>query len=214
MRVIEVVPYDPGWPALYEAERQQIVDALGEVGKRIHHIGSTSVAGLAAKPVIDMILEVSSLADLDENEFVLVALGYEAMGEFGIERRRYFRKGGDERTHQIHAFEAGDPHVLRHLAFRDYLKAHPSVLSEYQKMKIRVAEACNNDIESYCKGKDTFIKKHERKALDWESNSLQDADTVSPPLISPSFGSGIEIGEQVPETGILCNAPALNPING
>ncbi|MDF1811510.1 MAG: GrpB family protein [Verrucomicrobiales bacterium] len=147
MRTIEVVPYNPNWPALFEVERLQIFKAL-----------------------------VSSLIELDEKEADLVALGYEAKGEFGIERRRYFQKGGNERSHQIHAFATGDPHVFRHLAFRDYLKAHPEILKEYETLKIRVAESCDNDIESYCEGKDAFIKNYEAIALEWVNNAEQIVD--------------------------------------
>ena len=97
----------------------------------------------------------------------LEALGYEAMGECGIARRRYFRKGGDERTHQIHAFLQGDDHVHRHLAFRDYLRTHPAVCREYAELKQAVAASCQHDIERYCAGKNAFVKEHEANALRW-----------------------------------------------
>jgi GrpB-like predicted nucleotidyltransferase (UPF0157 family) len=85
----------------------------------------------------------------------------------GIPGRRYFRKGGDARSHQIHAFAAGDANIARHLAFRDYLRAQPGAREEYEALKTRVAAQCNNDIEIYCAGKDRFIKLHEAKALEW-----------------------------------------------
>lgn len=171
MRTIQVVPYNPEWLVLYDEEKQRITNALGKVVEAVHHIGSTSIAGLAAKPIIDIMLEVSSLDALDKRSGGLVDLGYEAKGELGIERRRYFQKGGDDRTHQIHAFQVGDTHVTRHLAFRDYLKAHSKVLEEYEVLKIQVAESCNNDIEAYCDGKNNFIQIHERKAVEWFSKT-------------------------------------------
>ena len=95
------------------------------------------------------------------------SLAYEAMGEFGIPGRRYFRKGGIERTHQIHAFASGSRHITRHLAFRNYLREIPDIRKEYEGLKTRVALECNHDIDKYCKGKHAFIQEHERNALDW-----------------------------------------------
>ncbi|MGD1818016.1 MAG: GrpB family protein [Pleomorphochaeta sp.] len=168
---VEVVGYDPDWPLRFEQEKRLLVKRLGAVAKAVHHIGSTSVEGLAAKPIIDIILEVTSLDALDATKHELEALGYEGMGEFGIVGRRYFRKGKEERTHQIHAFAVGDENIARHLAFRDYLKAHPAAKAEYEALKCRLAKNCNNDIEAYCDGKDSFVKLHEANALKWKADS-------------------------------------------
>ena len=93
----------------------------------------------------------------------------QAMGEFGMQGRRYFRKdsGAGVRTHQVHAFAAGSPHLARHLAFRDYLRAHPETAREYGTLKLRLAESCRGDVEAYIAGKDAFVKDAERKALEW-----------------------------------------------
>jgi GrpB-like predicted nucleotidyltransferase (UPF0157 family) len=132
---------------------------------RIHHIGSTAVPGLAAKPIIDILVEVSSLAEIDATTDGMAELGYEAMGEFGIAGRRYFHKGGNQRTHQIHAFKKGNPHILRHIVFRDYLRTHPDAASEYGRLKKKVAATCDNDIEVYCDGKEAYVKKLEAIAM-------------------------------------------------
>jgi GrpB-like predicted nucleotidyltransferase (UPF0157 family) len=102
---------------------------------------------------------------------MLEALGYEAMGEFGIAGRRYFRLDDSDgtRTHQIHAFEAGVPNVVRHLAFRDYMRAHPSIAEEYGALKERLANAHPRDMAAYNDGKDAFVKEHERRALLWQA---------------------------------------------
>ena len=162
---IEVVPYNPLWPTQFESERAALVSELGGILESVHHIGSTAVEGLPAKPIIDMILEVQSLESLDQVTSKLELMGYEAMGELGIPGRRYFRKGGYYRTHQIHAFKTGDPHVLRHLAFRDYLRCHPDVMHEYGELKLRMAADCYDDIDRYCEGKDAFVKHHEAVAI-------------------------------------------------
>lgn len=165
-RTITVVDYDDAWPTAFERESQRLRWTLGEVVVRIHHIGSTAVPGLAAKPVIDVLVEVTSLLDLDAKEQVMVALGYRPKGENGIAGRRYFQLGGAARTHHVHAFVAGDEHVRRHLAFRDYLRRHPSVAAEYGDIKRAAAAACVNDSEVYSAKKNGFVKLHERLALD------------------------------------------------
>jgi len=168
---VEVLPYNRLWPVLFESERSAIQNALGHVVLKLHHIGSTAVEGLAAKPIIDMILEVPSLASLDQATPALESLGYEAMGEFGIPGRRYFRKGGFHRSHQIHAFQSGDPNIHRHLAFRDYLNHFPEVRQEYGALKARLALEFPEDIEGYGDGKDAFVKLHEAHALAWRCGS-------------------------------------------
>lgn len=166
MKVI-VTPYQAQWQALFNAEKALIEPILGANAVAIHHIGSTSVEGLAAKPVIDFLLEVKSLSQLDAQSARFTALGYEVMGELGITGRRYFRKGRESRTHHVHGFEQGDPHIDRHLAFRDYLRTHPDVCAQYQTLKFELAANHKDDIDAYCAGKDSFIKQHEQLALAW-----------------------------------------------
>lgn len=163
--IIEVVPYNPAWGVEYEQEKNRLIEALGDVVLGIHHIGSTAVKGLAAKSIIDIIIESDSLDKLDSASSHFENLGYKVMGEFGIEGRRYYRKGGDCKTHQIHAFKIGDPNIQRHIAFRDYLAVHSDAKREYQELKLQLAKECNNDIDAYCDGKDSFIKLHEAKAM-------------------------------------------------
>ena len=170
--IVEVLPYHPHWTQKYVKEKELLKISLGNIIHKIHHIGSTSVKGLASKPIIDIIIEVRDLDDLDKSKEKFENLAYEVMGEFGIAGRRYFRKGTNIRTHQIHAFETNDAHIFRHLVFRDYLIAHPKILEEYGQLKLVLAKTCNNDIGLYCAGKDSFIKFHEQQALAWSSRSL------------------------------------------
>lgn len=165
MRNIVVVEYDASWPGLFEAERELLKRALGDVAVDIHHIGSTAVAGLAAKPVIDILVEVTAVDVLDGLSSEMEAIGYEPKGEFGIPGRRYFRKGGDKRTHQVHAFTRGDFNVTRHIAFRDYLRANPEIAREYGELKRSLAETCDNDLGHYCDGKDAYVKRIEAIAV-------------------------------------------------
>jgi GrpB-like predicted nucleotidyltransferase (UPF0157 family) len=169
--MIRVVEHDPTWAAKYELEANRIANAVGAAFVRVHHIGSTAIPSTKAKPIIDVLLEVSSLAALDEKEAAMRALGYEVMGEFGIPGRRYFRLNDSDgtRTHQIHAFKAGSANVVRHLAFRDYMRAHPSIAYEYGELKARLALAHPDSMAAYMDGKDAFVKEHEARAIEWMS---------------------------------------------
>ena len=134
---VTVIEYDPAWPLEFEREASRIRGALGENCLEVYHIGSTAVPGLAAKPIIDIMPVVRSLGAVDGSRAALESLGYEYLGEFGIPGRRYMRKGGDERTHQVHVFAQGDAvNITRHLAFRDFLRAHPDVCAEYALLTI------------------------------------------------------------------------------
>ena len=170
--MIRIVSHDPIWSAKFEIEAERIAKAVGGAAVRIHHIGSTAIPQAKAKPIIDILLEVTSLGALDQKAPMLEALGYEAKGEFGIPGRRYFRLDdfNGMRTHQIHAFEAGVPDVIRHVVFRDYMRAHSSVAGEYSALKERLANAYPHDMAAYMDGKDAFVKEHERRALLWASN--------------------------------------------
>lgn len=166
---VRVVPHNEQWPQSFLAASEEVAAVMGDNLLAIHHIGSTSVPGIYAKPIIDMLVTVRDLTRLDATAEQMSALGYEGLGEFGIAGRRYFRRNDSsgERTEQVHAFESGSPQVLRHLAFRDYLRAHPEPAAQYSDLKRRLAEAHPNDIEAYMDGKDSFIKDVEAKALAW-----------------------------------------------
>lgn len=166
MRKIEIHHYSKAWPENFEREKALIDTVIGHLPYEIHHIGSTSVVGLAAKPIIDMLLEVDNLEALDKLTVEFQAVGYLAKGEFGIPGRRYFEKGGDQRSHHLHAFLSGTDNVVRHLAFRDYLRHHDEVVLEYANVKRSVAKGCENIIQ-YCEGKHNFVQFHEKKALAW-----------------------------------------------
>ncbi len=172
MRRVDVVPYCNEWPDRFAEEAAEIRQLQLQGFRNLYHIGSTSVPGLAAKPILDLLMEVESLKELDEQAHKLAFIGYEAFGENGIAGRRYFQKGGEERSHQIHAFATGDPGLERHLAFREYLRAYPDVRAAYASLKKQVAAECEHDIERYCDGKNAFIQHHEALALAWWTGEL------------------------------------------
>ena len=163
---ITVLNYDPEWPLKYVRERDKITEILKDNCISIYHIGSTSVPGLAAKPIIDIMVAVRSLERVDMAAEKFADIGYEYLGEFGIAGRRYLRKGGDERTHQIHIFQADDwNNIGRHLAFRDYMRTHEKERDEYAKIKKDLAQKFPYDIDGYCKGKENFVREMEERAL-------------------------------------------------
>jgi GrpB-like predicted nucleotidyltransferase (UPF0157 family) len=171
MKDVEVVPHDPRWRDEFEAEAERVADALGANISAVHHIGSTAIPDIHAKPVIDMLVEVTDINAVDERGAAMQSLGYEVMGEYGIPGRRYFRKTNRDgvRTHHIHAFAAGSIEAERHLAFRDYMLAHPAEARKYGELKRRLTEEHPRSMDAYIDGKDGFIKEVDRKAARWRA---------------------------------------------
>ena len=158
---------DPDWPAAFAAEAARLAPALGP-HVALHHIGSTSVPGLRAKPIIDVLAVAPDLARFDAAAPGMAGLGYEAMGPFGIEGRRYFRRVEEGvRTHHLHGFAAGSRHVARHLAFRDFLRAHPAEAAAYAALKQGLAMRHPEDWTAYGEGKAAFVRTMEARALAW-----------------------------------------------
>ncbi len=169
MQILEVVRHNPHWRDLFETEARHIAAALGENVIAIHHIGSTAIPNIYAKPVIDFLVEVGDIDEVDTQSSAMRSLRYEVMGEFGMPGRRYFRKDDKARvrTHQIHTFETGSPDLERHLAFRDYLNAHPEDAKRYSDLKRMLAAEHSQNPDGYMDGKDGFIKEIDIKAAQW-----------------------------------------------
>ncbi|MGE8203267.1 GrpB family protein [Heyndrickxia sp. NPDC080065] len=167
MRIVEVTPYNEQWVSLFEEEAEKLKKVFGPEIIHIHHIGSTSVKGLKAKPIIDIMPVVKNISLIDKFNKEMEALGYEPKGENGISGRRYFKKGGDSRTHHIHIYEFKNPHIKRHLAFRDYLRAHPDAVKKYGNLKEVLSNRYPFDIQSYIKGKEHLAIEIEQKAMAW-----------------------------------------------
>ena len=164
---ILLVDYDRTWPAKYQQEAALVTDAFNEILVRIHHIGSTAIPEICAKPKIDILVEVTDIELVEERNPKMVKLGYETRGEFGILGRRYFSKKGGEGTYHVHTFQVGDSHIDDHLVFRDYLKARPELAQEYCRLKRKLAEKYPEDIESYTEGKSEFILEMIEQGREW-----------------------------------------------
>ncbi len=161
---IEIVPYDPRWPSAFEDEARRLRAALGPLALRIDHHGSTSVPGLAAKPIIDIQISVAALQPLDAYGAPLSRAGYrhfphadDAVCPF------FYRPERWPHTHHVHVVQAGSEEERRTLAFRDYLRAHPDTAGEYEQLKARLAaEWGGGDPESrdaYARGKTDFVER-------------------------------------------------------
>lgn len=170
---IVVKNYDPNWPKMFKVEAEKIRGVFGKELIEVHHIGSTSVLDLKAKPIIDIMPVVRDINVVDKFNDKMIGLEYEPMGEFGIPGRRYFRKGGDKRTHHVHIFQFNSNNAERHLAFRDYLRKHPDKAKKYGELKEQLAKRYPNDIEAYMDGKNDFVKKLEQKAIKWYRKRLK-----------------------------------------
>jgi GrpB-like predicted nucleotidyltransferase (UPF0157 family) len=172
MSKVRVVPHDPRWRDAFEAEAGLVASALGDGAVAIHHVGSTAIPDIHAKPIIDLLVEVRDLAEADARSAAMESLGYQVMGEYGIPGRRYFRKDDHEgiRTHHVHAFQAGSAEVVRHLAFRDYLVAHPDDARRYGELKRKLAEEHPHSMDAYMDGKEGFIRKIDYRAALWRSS--------------------------------------------
>ena len=168
-RVIRVEAPNPRWVEEFNDEAGRIREIVGPDLVAIHHIGSTSIPEIYAKPIIDMLLAVSSIEIMDERSLLFEGLGYEAMGEYGLPGRRFFRKSNAQglRSHHVHSYAHNNVEVHRHLAFRDFLRAHPSLAQQYSQLKRKLVIEYPQDIESYMAGKDPFIKEMEVRALAW-----------------------------------------------
>ncbi|MFP7298973.1 GrpB family protein [Neobacillus niacini] len=167
MRKVEVCSYSEKWAQMFLEEAEKLKQIFGNEIVDIHHIGSTSVPGLKAKPIIDIMPVVKNINSVDKHNTVMQEIGYNPKGENGIAGRRYFQKGGDNRSHHIHIYQTGSKEIKRHLAFRDYLRTHPDAKIAYGDLKEKLAQQFPYDIDSYINGKDQLAKEIERRALDW-----------------------------------------------
>ncbi len=166
-RIAEVVPYDPGWRRRFEATAAVLRGVLGANVLALHHIGSTAVPGLAAKPIVDVLPVVADLGAVDRAGAAMAMAGFVARGENGLAGRRYFvRVTGGRRTDHVHVFADGDAAIARHLAVRDFLRAHPDEAARYGALKTRLASADASSAR-YAAAKSPFVADLECRALAW-----------------------------------------------
>ena len=156
--VVQFTPYNSQWPQMFECEARKIKTALGDNCLEVHHIGSTSVPGLSAKSIIDILVVVKDILKVESA--ALDTLGHQGRGELGMPFRRYFSNG----LYHIHIWQEGSSEIEKQLLFRDYLRTHPEDCADYQALKKDLAEKFKNDRPTYTLKKGPFIKKILKKA--------------------------------------------------
>jgi GrpB-like predicted nucleotidyltransferase (UPF0157 family) len=171
--VIELVDYDPAWPALFATEAGQLRAVLGARALRVEHVGSTAVPGLVAKPVIDIQVSVATLDDPGAFDAALGSLGYAHVVHdpaFDAIYPFFAKPLGWPRTHHLHLCVAGSREEVRHLAFRDALRAQPAIAQEYVRLKRELAALHGGHDEAarerYSMAKTEFVSAIERRVLD------------------------------------------------
>ncbi|MHA1565898.1 MAG: GrpB family protein [Alphaproteobacteria bacterium] len=165
---IQLVPHDPAWAGKARQESGELGDALGRILVIVHHIGSTAIPGIRAKPVIDLMPVVANLSELDRLRDSMEALGYQWRGEYGLPGRRYCAKDDPatgRRLVQLHCYESGSEEIVRHLAFRDYLRAHTELARDYEREKLRCQALYPTSVGAYTDCKSAWITRVETKAL-------------------------------------------------
>ena len=170
-RTLEVVVYDPRWPAAFAAEAARLRAALGEMPLRIEHNGSTAVPGLPAKPVIDIQVSVAELQPMEPYRQPLQSIGYTHMPHPDDSFCPFFHRPREwPHSHHIHVVRAGDAEERRTLAFRDYLREHPVTAREYADLKVRLARqfdaATFGARQAYADAKTEFIERVIADAFD------------------------------------------------
>ena len=168
--MIVISEYDAKWPALFEEEAQRLRTAFGALALRIEHVGSTSVPGLAAKPVIDIQVSVASLVPHGRYVDTLATLGYRHLAlSFDLVYPFFHRPAEFPGTHHVHLCEAGGEQEWKHLAFRDYLRAHSQVARDYEALKRELARAHDGEIfqssRAYSRSKSEFVATVLRAAM-------------------------------------------------
>ena len=165
---VHIVPYDPSWPTLFAKERDRILEAVGQWVEEVEHVGSTAIPGLDAKPVVDLMAGLKSMADASSCVEPLTNLGYSHWAEGAQPHHHLFVKFVDPemsaRTHNLHLVEAGGQYWEERLLFRDYLRKHPEAAKEYAQLKHRLASRHREDREAYTEAKADFVCKVVRRA--------------------------------------------------
>ena len=163
---VRLTDFRDEWSQMFQDEAEILKTIFGEEIVRFEHFGSTSVQGMKAKPVIDMMCIVKDIEKVDAFNSKMDALGYDIAVEWGITGRRLFRKGGENRTHHIHFYQFDNEQIERHLIFRDYLRSHAEEAAKYSRFKENLAKQYE-DTREYSQAKKEFVKALEERALLW-----------------------------------------------
>jgi GrpB-like predicted nucleotidyltransferase (UPF0157 family) len=165
---VRIVGHDPAWAAQAQEELRRLTQALGPVAVRVEHVGSTAVPGLAAKPIIDLQLSVAAIEPRARYVGPLHRLDYLFVPEPESPDHHFFAKPAERpRSHHLHVCQAGSEHECRHLAVRDFLRAHADEAARYAALKRDIVQKHPQDRLAYIAGKDRYVGDLEARALEW-----------------------------------------------
>lgn len=170
---IVISEYDPQWPAIYKEEVGRILAVAGNTITAVEHIGSTSVPGLGAKPIIDIMAAVAQIDEAMALVEPLSALEYTYLPEYEemIPERRFFRRGLESPSHHLHIVETTTDFWIDHLLFRDYLRSHRETAVEYEQIKRNLAARLGDDRAAFTVAKTLFIEPVLARARTWRESS-------------------------------------------
>lgn len=159
-KVVEIVPYDEQWKVEFERIKEMLLNCIGDLVLSVEHIGSTSVEGLSAKPIIDIDVVIESYKVLAEIVKALDSEGFTHEGNLGIEGREAFKRRfkDDFMKYHLYVCPKDGKGYLEHIAFRDYLRSNPEAMNAYSCLKSELASLYRYDIESYCELKTEFVR--------------------------------------------------------
>ncbi len=165
---VRLCQYNPAWVDQFRTESERLAAVLGEEVLAIHHIGSTAIPTICAKPIIDILVEVRDIERIDRYNHALFAQCYDAWGEHGVAGRRFFAKGIPILCNfHVHMFQRGHPEITQYLAFRDYLIARPEEAQRYAQLKEQLVRQFPEDRQRYTEGKSGFVQVLTARALRW-----------------------------------------------
>lgn len=178
IRLVELTNYNPDWLRVFADAENEIKSILKENCVQIHHIGSTAIPTIYAKPIVDVLPVVKDMNRVDLLNHEFEKLGYVCMGEYGTSGRRFYWKSKTKRTLNVHLFEQGAPEIRRHLLFRDFLIAHEDYAQAYSQLKQSLAEVFSHDIENYVNGKASFVQMINFKTDTANISQLNSKDNI------------------------------------
>lgn len=177
-----VEPHDLRWAGIYRAEAQTLERCFGDAQIAAHHIGSTAIPGIFAKPTIDILVVARGLNEIDAKSAAMAAVGYEVRGAHGIDGRRYFTRLDPARIvrgFHVHVFAHGSPQINRHLCFRDFLRERPDIAGAYSELKLSLAGPRCELAADYAERKSDFVRSVLTEAMRWREESLRNVNTVT-----------------------------------
>lgn len=222
MRRAEVVSYNKNWLGQFIEESESIKEIFGEELLNIYHIGSTSVPGMVAKPIIDILIEVQDINNVDSYNCYMIEQGYIPKGEHGIEGRKYFIKGNENRrTHHIHIYQTGAEEIIKHLAFRDYLIENQNAFERYKERKQKLSQDYHDHIKLYQEKKAELVIELTEKAVSWANRNkktsvmgfiIREKAKGQFELLTLSFKSTPNANWRVPGGGVENNESLLEAL--